>query len=582
MKLVLMKGDCVERMEDIKKSSVSAVLCDPPYGLEFIAELDGKHRDLMRGTTKADIDRKERYGNNYAGRASNLPDYMFFSKYRKEVQEWHKGWAGACKRVLSNNGVLKAFNSSKTSHRMIAAFVDEGLSVNIECWFYLSGMPKARDLGATKGWYTALKPCYEPVIVCHKGERMDTEHKYHMIYVGRKPLSEKNIAENTLKYGTGAMNIDACRIATPDGEPAYEYPSGAGGVYSHEYQKNSETAANWNNFSTVEDNIPVVANELGRWPANSIFSEFCAGIISKQIGTEASKYFFIVPDQEKSDDSYTDKPKENTMAIPQELVDYLHTMITPTHVGGKSLVILEDLNNHDFDQYEDGQWHGCIAVGTPTKEVSEQLMRVIKSGAHLMLVAPEDEPTGYKGACAIEDTGFEIRDSIFFARETDPDNPNFMYMPKASRSERELGTEKLDKVSGAEAVDRKEGSKGMDNPRAGAGRTANEIGNFHPTVKPIGIMEWLARDVEKGATVLDPFMGSGTMGIACVKTGHSYIGMEIDPSYFPIADARVRHWNESYNAWNSGEVISDLDEEESSEESTEDAPTIGLGAFLGL
>lgn len=581
MKLFLRQGDCMKMMAASKKSSVSAVLCDPPYGLEFISELESKSRNLMNPTSEADIKRKENYGNTYAGRASNLPDYMSFSKYRKEVQKWHREWSAGCYEVLEEKGILKAFNSSKTSHRMIAAFVDEGFSVSLDFWMYLSGLPKARDLGAGVGWYTNLKPCYEPVVVCHKGEKMNSEDKYHMIYVGRKPLSERNIAENTLKHGTGAMNIDACRIATPDGEPAYNYPNGAGGVYSHEYQQNSQVADDWNNFSTVEDNVPVTANELGRWPANSIFSEFCAGIISKQIGAEASKYFFIVPDQKKTNDLYTDKPKENTMAIPQELVDYLHTMITPTHVGGKSLVILEDLNNHDFDQYEDGQWHGCIAVGTPTKEVSEQLMRVVKAGAHLMLVAPEDEPTGYKGACQIEDTGFEIRDSIFFARETDPENPNFMYMPKASRSERELGTEKLDKVSGAEAVDRKEGSAGMENPRAGAGRTANEIGNFHPTVKPIGIMEWLARDVEKGATVLDPFMGSGTMGIACVKTGHSYIGMEIDPEYFPIADARVRHWNESYNAWNSGEIISDL-EEESSEESTEDAPTIGLGAFLGL
>lgn len=267
--------------------------------------------------------------------------------------------------------------------------------------------------------------------------------------------------------------------------------------------------------------------------------------------------------------------------IPQDLVDYLHTMITPTHIGGESLVILSDLNDHDFSEYTDGQWHGCIAVGSPTEETSQELMRVLKAGAHLMLVAPEDEPTGYKGACQIEDTGFEIRDSIFFADSTDEENPNFMYTPKASRSERELGTEHLNKVSGAEAVDRKEGSKGMDNPRAGAGRTANEIGNFHPTVKPIAIMEWLARDIPNGATIVDPFMGSGTMGIACVKTGHNYIGMEIDPSYFPIADARVNYWNENHNAWNMGEVVSDLEEEESSSDDSEEE-TVSIADLFGF
>lgn len=120
------------------------------------------------------------------------------------------------------------------------------------------------------------------------------EDKYHMIYVARKPLSEGNIAKNVLKYGTGVLNIDACRIPTPDGEPAYSYPNGAGGVYSHEYQENSPIATEWNSFSTKEDNMPVEANDLGRWAANTIFSSQCAEVFSKQIQTLASTYFFIV------------------------------------------------------------------------------------------------------------------------------------------------------------------------------------------------------------------------------------------------------------------------------------------------
>jgi DNA modification methylase len=517
----------------------------------------------MNPTSEADIKRKEDYGNSYAGRASNLPDLGKFGQYGKGVQEWHKGWVGACHRVLSEDGSLMAFNSSKTSHRMIAAMVELGFHISIDAWVYLSGMPKARDLGAGVGWYTNLKPSYEPIIVCRK-QKGETMHKSHLIYIGRKPLSERNIAENVLKHGTGAMNIDACRIGdeertyTGSGESQMRYNDDRAGLADGRGKELEFTVK-------------------GRWPANSIFSSSCAKILTKQIGAEASTYFFISEDRFDNHNSYNNN-KENTMNVPSDLLDYLHTMITPTHVGGESLIIQEGLNDHDFSQYTDNQWHGCIAVGTPTEETSKELMRVMKAGAHLMLIAPEEEPTGYKGACQIEDTGFEIRDSIFWARETDPENPNFMYMPKASRSERELGTEHLKKVSGAEAVDRKEGSAGMDNPRAGAGRTATEIGNFHPTVKPIGIMEWLARDVPKGATVLDPFMGSGTMGIACVKTGHSYIGTEIDESYFPIADARIRHWNETYCAWDSAEVISDLDEEE-----TEDvlAP-IDLNSFLGF
>lgn len=59
----------------------------------------------------------------------------------------------------------------------------------------------------------------------------------------------------------------------------------------------------------------------------------------------------------------------------------------------------------------------------------------------------------------------------------------------------------------------------------------------HPTQKPIHIMEWL---VEKTAgTILDPFMGSGTTGVACVNTGRSFIGIEIDEGYYNIAKERI-------------------------------------------
>lgn len=119
-------------------------------------------------------------------------------------------------------------------------------------------------------------------------------HKYHMIYLARKPLSEGNIAKNILKHGTGAINIDACRIPTPDGEPAYSYPNGAEGLSSHEYQENSPVAKEWNSFSTKEDNAPVEANDLGRWAANTIFSSQCASVFSSQLGVQANTYFFVV------------------------------------------------------------------------------------------------------------------------------------------------------------------------------------------------------------------------------------------------------------------------------------------------
>ena len=64
-------------------------------------------------------------------------------------------------------------------------------------------------------------------------------------------------------------------------------------------------------------------------------------------------------------------------------------------------------------------------------------------------------------------------------------------------------------------------------------------GWFHPGTKPIKLMRRLVNMTRTGATVLDPFMGSGTTGVACVQTGRNFIGCEIDASYFEIAQRRI-------------------------------------------
>ena len=63
---------------------------------------------------------------------------------------------------------------------------------------------------------------------------------------------------------------------------------------------------------------------------------------------------------------------------------------------------------------------------------------------------------------------------------------------------------------------------------------------WHPTQKPLALMVWVLENyTPEGATVLDPFMGSGTTGVACVQTGRRFIGIEIDKDYFEIAKQRI-------------------------------------------
>lgn len=64
-------------------------------------------------------------------------------------------------------------------------------------------------------------------------------------------------------------------------------------------------------------------------------------------------------------------------------------------------------------------------------------------------------------------------------------------------------------------------------------------GAEHPTQKPVRLMEWCMSQIRVTGTVLDPFMGSGTTGVACMNLGRSFIGIEREPAYFDIACRRI-------------------------------------------
>lgn len=117
----------------------------------------------------------------------------------------------------------------------------------------------------------------------------------------------------------------------------------------------------------------------------------------------------------------------------------------------------------------------------------------------------------------------------------------FFYVAKGSRSEKDAGLEHLPAKTGGEATGREDDSKGTQNPRAGAGRTGGAR-NFHPTVKSIALMRWLIRLITPpGGTVLDPFAGSGTTGVAALAEGCSFVGCELTPEYVPILVGRIQH-----------------------------------------
>lgn len=114
----------------------------------------------------------------------------------------------------------------------------------------------------------------------------------------------------------------------------------------------------------------------------------------------------------------------------------------------------------------------------------------------------------------------------------------FFYCAKASKADRNYGLSG-DEHTSADLVGREEGSAGTQSPRAGAGRTTGSK-NPHPTVKPVALMRWLVRLVTPpGGRVLDPFMGSGSTGVATALEGFRFTGIELDPVFHAVASERI-------------------------------------------
>lgn len=133
-----------------------------------------------------------------------------------------------------------------------------------------------------------------------------------------------------------------------------------------------------------------------------------------------------------------------------------------------------------------------------------------------------------------------------------PGASRFFYTAKASRAEREAGLEGHETKTNTELTGRAEGSVGLimidprdgrlrDNPYASL-NSRSPRANTHPTVKPIELMRYLVRLITPpGASVIDPFMGSGSTGCAAVLEGARFVGIEREAEYMNIARARIAH-----------------------------------------
>jgi len=321
-------------------------------------------------------------------------------------------WA-AVFRVLKPGSHLLCFGGTRTVHRIACAIEDAGFEIRDQiAWMYGTGFPKSLNLPGGLG--TALKPAMEPIVVA------------------RKPLIG-TVAGNVQEYGTGALNVEGCRIGwQSDADRA------AGRPASSPRAHNGIDGVAFKIADRSHRDPAAEQSSAGRWPANVILDPEAARLLDLQSGESGSAFRMTGADEGRADErSWRLKPTAGTVRA-----------------------------------------HG--------------------------------------------DSGGASR---------------FFYVAKPDRRERDIGCESLPAKTGAELTGRKPGSPGSKHARAsqvGGGR------NTHATVKPVDLMRYLCRLVcPPGGTVLDPFAGSGTTGIAAHLEGFGFIGIELRAEAAQIARLRI-------------------------------------------
>lgn len=226
------QGDSFEVLDTLEEKSIDAIVTDPPYGLTSITKRFGKEDSAP--TKKGKDGSFARLSKGFMGKTWDGTGIEY------NVEFWKK-----CFKVLKPGGYLLSFGGTRTFHRITCAIEDAGFEIrDTLMWLYGSGFPKSQNIGLAidkkngveskvvgkirgasstgknlagndtfvaknqyedgthdikiaqneyAGYGTCLKPAYEPIIMA------------------RKPV-EGTVADNMLKYGVGAINIDECRV----------------------------------------------------------------------------------------------------------------------------------------------------------------------------------------------------------------------------------------------------------------------------------------------------------------------------------------------------------------------------------
>lgn len=517
----LINGDCIEVMSNMEDCSVDSIVTDPPYGLSFMGK-DWDDPSKMVGQVE------------WGTPGTHTRGYVDVDMVK--FQRWTEAWAKEAFRILKPGGHIISFAGSRTYHRMACAIEDAGFEIRDQImWLYGTGFPKSlnvskaidkaaghtgevigtevvdvgmqggnmhagrqqmkqerevRALSDTAapwdGWGTALKPAHEPCVLA------------------RKPLVG-TVAENVLEHGTGGINIDGCRIKTDDLQ----------GKTYHNAQRND---VNIYGGGKGIPQITLTGNERGRWPANIVLTHHpeCTHVGLKTV-------------------------KSNGHA--------------PALGKGSPFGGSNDTEREEYHIKSEVVEHWECVEECPVRILDQQAPSV---GNAFSSQRKTDTTGGTGNSWSTSSKNVGDGNGVFDGLSG---ASKFFYCAKPSKSERNAGLEELEETArslvGQTHWTNECGDCGRRWPQQESAclkcggelvresRNPPTAKNHHPTVKPVDLMRYLCRLITPpGGVVLDPFMGSGTTGIAATNEGFRFIGIEMEEDYIDIARRRIAHWVE--------------------------------------
>lgn len=562
MKLHL--GDCLEILKTIPDNSIDSLITDPPAGIFFM----GKEWDSAKGG-------------------------------RKEWIEWMSGVMRECLRVLKPGAHGLVWSLPRTSHWTATALEEAGFEVRDQiCHLFGSGFPKSLNIskaidkaaGAERqilgtyrnklissnngyaqdewsrthskmqdvaitapatdaakqwdGWGTALKPAQE------------------IWWLVRKPLSEKTVADNVLKWGTGGINVDGCRI---------EFKS----KNDEEEAKNKNKHSEFKNAARGKTNVfaeyktPRETWDVqGRWPANLVFSH-CETCTDEKCDIECAVK--MLDEQSgpcpgpwgKNGDG---NKRGKTSLFQMGGVNSQNKLRGQEKASGASRFfycakVSPSERNAGLDRYE------LISISCPEWESVGQKVQLQVDTEQYPPKVIDASGTSHKNASEWNTLLFgsattdQLQESCKFTTKMgtssiiESKTLSWLALSNTNASILDANCEKAFGGNHAQLVQPQNQSQNSTSAKMVIVINANDaqlparlliksvgpLKSSHPTVKAQKLMRYLCRLITppKGV-VLDPFMGSGSTGLAAIAEGFEFIGIEKESEYFEIAQARIK------------------------------------------